>query len=602
MTLPISPNSISLMNLQLEYGGSTPIGLNEYYGRGNAPSSGPIGLANFLQSAGVANPTSSGLLFELDARNSSSYSASGTTWFDTTVNDRDFTLVNSPTFSDPNKEFLFDGTNDYVFINDAAWIPEGTSAKTFECYVKMNAWRTGQIAFLTSKTSPNNQSCSFGFKESSGVVTLVLGTQGGGNFSESTDAYTLPTPSNYLNSYHQYGFTYDGSVAKMYIDGSLVFTSASGKAFHSNTAPMRLMVFDPSNASFTWPVNAYVKGIRMYDRALSDAEISTNYSSWTGPITPTDSVLTLSPSGHSGIAFTTTFTFSQNVADFTSSDITVTNGIKGTFTGISTSQYTLVITPSPSNSNVTIGISSTASYNAGNRGNNALNSTITYSTFISTNLVTLLDATNSSSYSGSGTTWFDVAGNPTTYNATLLNGPTFNNTAPKSFSFDGSDDRATMTRPIADDFTIACWFKTTWSGGDPNNQWWGAGALVDAEVGGSTTDFGLSVGGGKVLFGIGSPDTTIRSTTLCNTGSWFYITATRQKSTGNIKLYINSSLEDSTTGTNTSSLTASSILRIGDANQNNFTGTISQVQIWSSVLSASDITSNWNTHKGTYGY
>lgn len=283
MALPSSPNPINMVNLQLEYGGSEPISINEYYGRGSAPGSGAISLADFYQPA-VVSPTSSGLLFELDARNIISYSGSGTTWYDTTANARNFTLVNSPTFSDANKEFLFDGTNDYAFISDAAWIPEGSSAKTFECYVKMLSWRTGQTAFLTSKTSPDNQSCSFGFNESGGVVKLALGTQGGGNFSESTNFYTLPTPSNYLNSYHQYAFTYDGSVAKIYIDGSLVFTSASGKTFHSNVAQMRLMVFDPSNASFTWPVNGYMKGVRMYDRALSGAEISTNYSSWTSGI------------------------------------------------------------------------------------------------------------------------------------------------------------------------------------------------------------------------------------------------------------------------------------------------------------------------------
>ena len=74
MVLPISGNSINLMNVQLEYGGSEPISLNEYYGFGSAPSSGAISLGDFLQTGTQASAISSGLLFELDARNSGSYS------------------------------------------------------------------------------------------------------------------------------------------------------------------------------------------------------------------------------------------------------------------------------------------------------------------------------------------------------------------------------------------------------------------------------------------------------------------------------------------------------------------------------------------------
>ena len=48
-----------------------------------------------------------------------------------------------------------------------------------------------------------------------------------------------------------------------------------------------------------------------------------------------------------------------------------------------------------------------------------------------------LDASNSSSYGGSGTTWTDIRSG---YNGTLTNGPTYTATAPKYFTFDGTDD------------------------------------------------------------------------------------------------------------------------------------------------------------------
>ena len=48
-----------------------------------------------------------------------------------------------------------------------------------------------------------------------------------------------------------------------------------------------------------------------------------------------------------------------------------------------------------------------------------------------------LDASNSSSYGGSGTTWTDIRSG---YNGTLVNGPTYTSASPSYFTFDGTDD------------------------------------------------------------------------------------------------------------------------------------------------------------------
>jgi hypothetical protein len=57
-------------------------------------------------------------------------------------------------------------------------------------------------------------------------------------------------------------------------------------------------------------------------------------------------------------------------------------------------------------------------------------------------LVLCLDAADRTSYLGSGTTWFDLAGSN---NGTLTNGPTFNSTNGGSIVFDGVDDYASVT-------------------------------------------------------------------------------------------------------------------------------------------------------------
>ena len=65
---------------------------------------------------------------------------------------------------------------------------------------------------------------------------------------------------------------------------------------------------------------------------------------------------------------TATFTFSENVTGFETGDVTVTNGTKGTFTAVSATVYTLVVTPS-SGSDLTVTVAAnSATDSAGNTG------------------------------------------------------------------------------------------------------------------------------------------------------------------------------------------------------------------------------------------
>ena len=59
---------------------------------------------------------------------------------------------------------------------------------------------------------------------------------------------------------------------------------------------------------------------------------------------------------------------------------------------------------------------------------------------VTENLIMHLDAGDSNSYSGSGTTWTDLAGSN---DGTLTNGPTFSNSDGGEIVFDGSDDHVT---------------------------------------------------------------------------------------------------------------------------------------------------------------
>ncbi len=78
----------------------------------------------------------------------------------------------------------------------------------------------------------------------------------------------------------------------------------------------------------------------------------------------------LDPAANS--AFTLTFTFSEDVTDFEASDVMLSGGMAGTFTAVSGSEYTLVVTPdSNSTADITVDIAAGAAMDAAGNGNTA---------------------------------------------------------------------------------------------------------------------------------------------------------------------------------------------------------------------------------------
>ena len=76
-------------------------------------------------------------------------------------------------------------------------------------------------------------------------------------------------------------------------------------------------------------------------------------------------------------------------------------------------------------------------------------------------LVLCLDAANTKSYPGSGTTWTDISGKG--YDGTLTNGPTFSSDNLGCIVFDGSNDRVDGVHNselnLTQDLTVECWFR-----------------------------------------------------------------------------------------------------------------------------------------------
>jgi hypothetical protein len=162
--------------------------------------------------------------------------------------------------------------------------------------------------------------------------------------------------------------------------------------------------------------------------------------------------------------------------------------------------------------------------------------------------------------------------------------------------FDGIDDFGSVSRTIQDDFSIEFWFKSSQSSGSNCTQWWEGMRLVDAEVGGSNSDFGVSLCQGKIIGGVGSNwDISIVTPGTYNNNTWHHVVFTRTKSPAAMQLYVDGALVVAGTPNNTDSLTASTTLAFGRAPGGGFyySGLLDEIAVYSTVLPAATISAHY---------
>ena len=154
----------------------------------------------------------------------------------------------------------------------------------------------------------------------------------------------------------------------------------------------------------------------------------------------------------------------------------------------------------------------------------------------------------------------------------------------------GTNSYVVIPRSITADFSVALWVKTTDTAGTSSSQWYAGKGLVDAEVTGTSADWGTSVTNGKFAFGIGATDTTIKSTTSINNGAWHHVAATRDSATGTMKVYVDGVLEATGTGA-TTARTGPPSFRVGciQSGVNFLIGSIDEVRIYNRALSSGEV-------------
>ena len=197
-------------------------------------------------------------------------------------------------------------------------------------------------------------------------------------------------------------------------------------------------------------------------------------------------------------------------------------------------------------------------------------------------LVQYLDAGNVSSYPGSGTTWTDLSGNA--YNATLVNSPSYSSANGGVISFDGTDDHATSSLPAITNYTIGAWVK-----------WLSTQAGERQLLNTFNDQLGISINSSKFFVYNGNVNTGTQ-TVLTNTWYYWVVTGT----SGSTKIIINNSTDGTFTTYRAISSGATMIGNVSGQTRY-LNAEIGAFAVYNKVLSATELTQNYNADKTRFG-
>ena len=252
------------------------------------------------------------------------------------------------------------------------------------------------------------------------------------------------------------------------------------------------------------------------------------------------------------------------------------------------------------------GIINVQNYIEGDFGSDYVGQSMTFagtnSSFPVPNSILNLDADNSLSYAGTGTTWFDMTAND--LDASLTN---MSYTDPY-FTLNGTNSTASIAdnallEPGTGDFTLEAWVYYSTIAGSQRTF------ISKTNNGGGAADwsYGLrtnSAGATYIEVGNGTTSVTSPSYTV-STGQWYHIVGVWTNVASNsIALYINGVSQGSNSHSFTSVKNSTNPLYLGSYNGGEysqwFDGKISAVRYYNKALTAEEVTQNFTALRGRF--
>jgi len=215
-----------------------------------------------------------------------------------------------------------------------------------------------------------------------------------------------------------------------------------------------------------------------------------------------------------------------------------------------------------------------------------------------------LDAGDTNSYPGTGTTWTDLSGNGN--NGTLINmdGANFDSANGGSLTFNGTNEYVSETSSLSDSFWQGNWTASFWVNFDTlGTATTGADDRPLLQHGSNATRKGLHLTqrNTRIHFGLYGDD--LQGTEVLSTGTWYNVVYTLDNSNYAKQIYLNGVLDNSHTGggaytgTGTNTRIGGKVLSFGSL----FDGFMSSCNFYNRVLTDSEVTQNFDFFKGRFG-
>ena len=211
-------------------------------------------------------PVTSGLQLYLDAASSTSYSGSGTTWYDLSGNQNDVVMQNSSniSFTRSSGSYFTLANNGYFNKATTAGVPTGSSSYTLCAWIQLgSSWGSNGIIGVGSAYGSGNSVNAF---RTSGTNTLL-------NYWWANDfsaVASLSPATQWFNCVAQW----DGTTRRIWVNGTEI-GSAAASGLNVTTS---LVQIGGTNTNGSESLRGNIGQVLIYNRALSSTEIQDNYN------------------------------------------------------------------------------------------------------------------------------------------------------------------------------------------------------------------------------------------------------------------------------------------------------------------------------------
>jgi hypothetical protein len=211
-----------------------------------------------------------GLVLALDAANPKSYVSGSTIWNNLANPLLSGSLVNGPTFSSANGgSIVFDGTNDYVVVNNIALT--GNISITISGWVNViSNLQTDNGIFVYGRDGTQLQVCGIYYRTSDPNVRF---TAWGGTGVDYQTGFVKD-----FNVWHYWTIVYNTTSVSIYRDG-IIDPVGSVLRNLNFTLGTLLIGGTVGNGAYN---NQYTSNSQIYNRALSAQEVLQNYNATKG--------------------------------------------------------------------------------------------------------------------------------------------------------------------------------------------------------------------------------------------------------------------------------------------------------------------------------